>query len=172
MLSGSEIKKRLNKEIFISDFDESRLNPNSYNLRLHNELLVYDEEVLDMKKQNKTKRIIIPEEGYVLHPGILYLGRTVETTRTEGNIVPTLEGRSSTGRLGLQVHQSASLGDVNFNGAWTLEITCVHPIRIYPNSPICQICYHELIGSDEIKYNGKYQNSTDINASKMFKDFE
>lgn len=94
MLSGSEIKKRLNKEIFISDFDESRLNPNSYNLRLHNELLVYDEEVLDMKKQNKTKRIIIPEEGYVLHPGILYLGRTVETTRTEGNIVPTLEGRS------------------------------------------------------------------------------
>lgn len=172
MLSGSEIKKRLNKEIFISDFDESRLNPNSYNLRLHNELLVYDEEVLDMKKQNNTKRIVIPEEGYVLQPGILYLGRTVETTRTEGNIVPTLEGRSSTGRLGLQIHMTAGVGDVNFNGAWTLEITCVHPVRIYPNCEICQICYNELIGDNTIKYTGKYQNSTDINASKMFKDFE
>ena len=49
IISGLEIKNMLNKEIFIEPFDDSRLNPNSYNLRLHNELLVYDSHVLDMK---------------------------------------------------------------------------------------------------------------------------
>ena len=55
IISGLEIKNMLNKEIFIEPFDDSRLNPNSYNLRLHNELLVYDSHVLDMKVKNETK---------------------------------------------------------------------------------------------------------------------
>ena len=38
ILSGKEIKNRLGKEIFIDPFDEKMLNPNSYNLRLHNEM--------------------------------------------------------------------------------------------------------------------------------------
>jgi dCTP deaminase len=50
ILSGKEIKNKLGKEIIIEPFNEKQLNPNSYNLRLHNELLVYDEEILDMKK--------------------------------------------------------------------------------------------------------------------------
>ena len=98
IISGLEIKNMLNKEIFIEPFDDSRLNPNSYNLRLHNELLVYDSHVLDMKVKNETKTISIPPEGLVLEPGIVYLGRTVEYTKTL-NHVPMLEGRSSIGRL-------------------------------------------------------------------------
>ena len=94
IISGLEIKNMLNKEIFIEPFDDSRLNPNSYNLRLHNELLVYDSHVLDMKVKNETKTISIPPEGLVLEPGIVYLGRTVEYTKTL-NHVPMLEGRSS-----------------------------------------------------------------------------
>ena len=93
IISGLEIKNMLNKEIFIEPFDDSRLNPNSYNLRLHNELLVYDSHVLDMKVKNETKTISIPPEGLVLEPGIVYLGRTVEYTKTL-NHVPMLEGRS------------------------------------------------------------------------------
>ena len=89
IISGLEIKNMLNKEIFIEPFDDSRLNPNSYNLRLHNELLVYDSHVLDMKVKNETKTISIPPEGLVLEPGIVYLGRTVEYTKTL-NHVPML----------------------------------------------------------------------------------
>lgn len=63
ILSGLEIKKRLGNEITIEPYDEKYLNPNSYNLRLHNELLIYEENVLDMKKPNKTKSLVIPEEG-------------------------------------------------------------------------------------------------------------
>ena len=90
ILSGKEIQRHIGKEIIIEPFDQSRVNPNSYNLTLHNELLVYENHELDMKKLNPTKRITIPEEGLVLEPNRLYLGRTNEFTKTEG-FVPMLE---------------------------------------------------------------------------------
>jgi dCTP deaminase len=171
ILSGLEIKKRLGKEIIIEPFSDRLLNPNSYNLRLHNELLVYDEEILDMKKLNRTRSIVIPDSGYVLEPGRLYLGRTLEYTRTK-NYVPMLEGRSSIGRLGLFVHVTAGFGDVGFSGYWTLEIHCIQPIRIYPGVEICQIYYHSIEG-EYIEYkSGKYQNNSGIQPSLLYKDFE
>ena len=84
ILSGLEIKRHIGREIFIEPFDESRLNPNSYNLSLHDELLVYTHEELDMKRDNPSSKIAIPPEGFVLRPGKLYLGRTAEYTKTEG----------------------------------------------------------------------------------------
>ena len=171
ILSGKEIQRHIGKEIIIEPFDQSRVNPNSYNLTLHNELLVYENHELDMKKSNPTKRITIPEEGLVLEPNRLYLGRTNEFTKTEG-FVPMLEGRSSTGRLGLFIHVTAGFGDVGFAGYWTLEIFCIQPIRIYPNAEICQIYYHSIEGDYEPYKSGKYQNNTDIQPSLMYKDFE
>jgi dCTP deaminase len=171
ILSGLEIKKRLNKDIIIEPFDEKAINPNSYNMKLHNELLIYEEEVLDMKKPNKTKQITIPRDGLLLEPGTLYLGRTVEYTETQ-NLVPMLEGRSSIGRLGLYIHVTAGFGDVGFKGYWTLEIHCVQPIKIYPHVEICQAYFHTIEG-DFINYSsGKYQNNTDIQPSLLYKDFK
>lgn len=171
ILSGKEIKCRIGKDIFIEPFDERRVNPNSYNLRLHNELMIYDTDVLDMKKANPVKKILIPEEGLVLEPGKLYLGRTLEYTRTE-NIVPMLEGRSSIGRLGLSIHVTAGFGDVGFAGYWTLEIYCIQPVRIYPNVEICQIYYHQIEGDYDKYVSGKYQNNTDIQPSLLYRDFQ
>ena len=113
ILSGKEILKHLDKEIVIDPFDETKMNPNSYNLSLHNELLVYDAPVLDMKTPNPATLIQIPPEGLTLAPGRLYLGRTKEFTKTEG-FVPMLEGRSSIGRLGMCIHATAGFGDVGF----------------------------------------------------------
>lgn len=170
ILSGLEIEKRHGTDIFITDFDRSRLNPNSYNLRLHNELLVYEDDELDMKKDNPTKRIIIPEEGLLLEPNKLYLGRTVEVTKTK-NLVPMLEGRSSIGRLGLAIHVTAGFGDINFEGTWTLELFALQPVRIYPFVEVCQIYYHEIIGEYEEYTSGKYQGQIDIRSSQLYKDF-
>lgn len=170
IISGKEILKRLGSDIIIEPFSEKRVNPNSYNLTLHDELLVYDEVVLDMKRPNKFHRIKIPKEGFVLHPGELYLGRTVERTKTD-NLIPMLEGRSSVGRLGVSIHVTAGFGDVGFDGFWTLEITCVKPIRIYAGVDICQIYYCEVEG-DCTEYKGKYSDQKDILPSMMYKDFE
>jgi dCTP deaminase len=169
VLSGYEIKSRLGKNIVIDPFDESRLNPNSYNLTLHDELMVYEELILDMRKANRVRRMQIPPEGLVLQPNQLYLGRTVERTETH-NLVPMIEGRSSIGRLGLFVHVTAGFGDVGFCGFWTLEMFAVQPVRIYASVAICQIFYHEIRG-DYAEYNSdKYQNNTDIQPSLLFKE--
>lgn len=171
ILSGKEIKNKIGKEIKIEPYNEKQLNPNSYNLRLHNELLVYDEEILDMKKPNKVKRIVIPEEGLVLEPGKLYLGRTLEYTETD-KYVPMLEGRSSIGRLGLFIHVTAGFGDVGFKGFWTLEIFCVQPIRIYSGVELCQIYYHSVEGDYDKYTSGKYQNNEGVQPSLLYKDFQ
>ncbi len=170
ILTGQEILKKLGSEIKIEPFDRKLLNPNSYNLRLHNELLVYTNFPLDMKKANDTKKIIIPESGYELQPGTLYLGRTYEFTETY-NFVPMLEGRSSIGRLGMYVHVTAGFGDVGFCGFWTLEISVIHPLKIYPFVPICQIFYHLPQGEIWEYTSGKYQNNRDIQPSFLYKEF-
>lgn len=174
ILSGKEIKRLVDHgQIYISDFDESRLNPNSYNLRLGEDLLVYDPKytVLDMKQDNPTRKLIIPPEGLVLQPGQLYLARTMEYTKTHG-CVPMLEGRSSIGRLGLSVHVTAGFGDIGFEGYWTLEMWCLRPIRIYAGVDICQIYYHAIKGNYDEYKKGKYQKNEGIQASKLYLDFE
>lgn len=170
ILSGKEIKRQMGKGIQIEPFNEKQLNPNSYNLRLFNELLTYENNELDMKSPNKTRRITIPPEGLLLEPNKLYLGRTVEHTSTS-KFVPMLEGRSSIGRLGLFIHVTAGFGDVGFHGFWTLEIFCVQPIRIYPDIEICQIFYHTIEGEYDLYKSGKYQNNKGIQPSLLFKDF-
>lgn len=170
LLSGREIEKYMGKEIIIEPFDKKRINPNSYNLSLANELLVYDNTLLDMKQENTASKIIIPEDGLILEPGKLYLGRTNEFTKTD-TFVPMLEGRSSIGRLGLFIHVTAGFGDVGFAGYWTLEIFCVQPIKIYPNVEICQIYYHTIQGEYDRYVSGKYQNNTGVQPSLLYKDF-
>lgn len=170
ILSGREILRRIGEDIEIDPFSEEQLNPNSYNLTLHDELMVYEELVLDMAKANRVRRIEIPPEGLVLSPNQLYLGRTAERTVTH-NLVPQIEGRSSVGRLGLFVHVTAGFGDVGFAGYWTLEMFAVQPVRIYAATSICQIFYHELTGSVE-EYSSKYQHNHDIQPSLMFEELD
>jgi len=169
ILSGEEIRNQIGGNIQIDPFDEALLNPNSYNLTLHNELLIYEEIVLDMKQPNRVRRIMIPDEGIVLHPNQLYLGRTSEYTETH-NLVPMIEGRSSVGRLGLFVHVTAGFGDVGYCGCWTLEMFAAQPVRIYPGIPICQIFYHQITGDIREYKSEKYQYSRDILPSLLYRE--
>ena len=170
VLTSSEIKKELGKNIIIDPFDEKQLGANSYNLRLDNELIVYKEGILDMKKPLETETIIIPEDGLVLKPGELYLGKTIEYTETKKHS-PFLEGRSSTARLGLFVHISAGFGNVGSSGCWTLELTCIKPLKIYPRVEICQIYYQMVYGEIE-KGKSHYHGSKKVMPSLMYKELE
>jgi dCTP deaminase len=169
ILSGHEIRAQIGSNIVIDPFDESRLNPNSYNMALYHELMIYEEVELDMRRPNRVRRVDIPEEGLVINPGRLYLGRTVERTETH-NLVPMIEGRSSIGRLGLFVHVTAGFGDVGFRGYWTLEMFAVQPVRIYAGVPICQIFYHDVRGEITEYESNKYQDNDDIQPSQLFKE--
>jgi len=115
--------------------------------------------------------LTIPEDGLLLEPQKLYLGRTIERTATD-KYVPMLEGRSSVGRLGLFIHITAGFGDIGFDGFWTLEIFCVQPIRIYSDLEICQIFYHTIDGDYDLYRSKKYQGNEGVQPSKLYKDFE
>ncbi len=169
ILSGNEIKQQIGGNIIIEPFDDVNLNPNSYNLSLHNELLVYEEVVLDMRKSNRVTRVDIPAEGLVLTPNQLYLGRTIERTETH-NLVPMIEGRSSIGRLGLFVHVTAGFGDVGFCGYWTLEMFAVQPVKIYPGVSICQLFFHQIAGDITEYSSEKYQHNRDIQPSMLYRE--
>ena len=216
MLTGAEIERQIKKgNIQITPYDPKCINPNSYNLKLHPELLVYKRgsidnrasivpttrtfdiatgkhilntnnykeypecpylestqlDPIDMNKDNETIKFTIGEEGFILQPGVLYIGRTVERTFTD-KFIPMINGRSSGGRLGISIHITAGFGDIGFDGTWTLEITAVEPVIIYPYTEIAQVCYFKPCGNTRKLYNGRYNGQIDPTASRFFKPKE
>jgi dCTP deaminase len=172
ILTSQEIMIRLGKDIIIEPYDNRNLNPNSYNLHLNDKLLIYDCDILDCKKPNPVRELIIDPDGLLLMPGQLYLGSTVEYTESHG-VVPLIEGRSSIARLGMSIHASAGFGDLGFSGHWTLEITVTKPVIVYPGMAVAQIFYHTVKGAVERTYHsGKYQSNEGVQPSMLWKDFQ
>lgn len=169
ILTGLEIQRLMGKGLITITPPPARFNPNSVNLRLDSVLRIYYRGELDCRKDNPHHTVRIPDEGYILQPGELYLASTVEWTETP-YYVPMIEGRSSLGRLGLSIHHTAGFGDIGFKGHWTLELTTIRPLRIYTGMEICQLVFHTVEGEAEL-YKGKYQNQTGAVESKLWKDF-
>jgi dCTP deaminase len=163
------------REIVIEPFRPECLGTNSYDVHLGKYLAVYRNRVLDAKKHNPIELFEIPDEGFVLQPGTLYLGVTEEYTETHQS-VPFLEGKSSIGRLGIDIHATAGKGDVGFSNTWTLEISATQPVRVYAGMPVGQLIYFRIDGDIENYYhkknNAKYNQRTDKPVeSMMWKNF-
>ena len=171
ILTGSEILKNYEeKKIVITPFNRDHLNPNSYNFTLGKKLLVYNDYVLDVKKENSFRELEIPEEGLTLAPGTVYLGHTEEVIGSD-HFVPVIRGRSSIGRLGLFINITADLIDLGAVGQVTLQLNAVQPVTIYAGMQIGQVTFWAVSGEVE-RYNGRYQNSMGPIASKMYQDFK
>ncbi len=155
ILTDSEILKEIEKGTIVLDpYDKNCLGSNSYDVHLSKYLAIYVDEILDAKKHNLTQEIVIGEEGFVLMPGNLYLGATQEYTETHAH-VPFLEGKSSVGRLGIDIHATAGKGDIGFCNYWTLEISVSKPVRVYEGMPIGQLIFFEIKGDVNVSYNNK-----------------
>ncbi len=155
ILTDLQILDEIEKgNIMIEPFRPECLGTNSYDVHLGRYLATYKDRVLDAKTHNKIEHFEIPQEGMVLHPGTLYLGVTEEYTETHAH-VPFLEGKSSTGRLGIDIHATAGKGDVGFCNTWTLEISVSQPVRIYYGMPIGQLIYFLVAGDVKTMYNKK-----------------
>jgi dCTP deaminase len=158
ILTDAKILEGIEKgDIVIEPFEQSCLGTNSYDVHLGKTLAVYKDRVLDAKRHNKIEYFEIGEEGFVLEPGTLYLGVTEEYTETHA-AVPFLEGKSSIGRLGIDIHATAGKGDVGFCNSWTLEISCVQPVRVYAGMLIGQLIYF-LVEGDILNYYNKKKNA-------------
>lgn len=173
MLTASKILEEIkNKNIEISPFDINQLNPNSYNIRLAHILKIYkmpnSHTVIDPKQEStlETQIIEIPSRGLILKPGKLYLGSTLETIWSD-KYISAIDGRSSIGRLGINIHATAGFGDLGFRGTYTLEISVIHPIIIYPEILIGQVYFNEPYGDIDFLYRGRYQNQKDPIESRI-----
>ena len=177
ILSDSAIIEAIKDgSIEVQPFDIKCLGSNSHDLHLSRHIAWYDnDDVLDSKKDNPLTHMIMDEDGETLYPGQLYLASTVERTYAK-NTVPMIEGKSSIGRLGIQIHLTAGFGDVGFNGYWTLEIVVSQPVIVYPNMPIAQIYFQGVKGIVNNPYdkkkNAKYSDQgVKPVGSKMYKNF-
>jgi dCTP deaminase len=164
ILSDLEILKEIEEgNILIEPFREFCLGTNSYDVHLGKHLATYKRRVLDSKQHNEIEHFEIPADGMVMEPGVLYLGVTEEYTETHKH-VPFLEGKSSTGRLGIDIHATAGKGDVGFCNTWTMEISVAQPVRVYAGMPIGQLIYFTVEGEIDNFYNekknAKYNNRT------------
>lgn len=176
MLTGEEIIRQIRKgEITIDPFHINHVGPNSVDLTLAPTLMCYEDLVLDMKSPPATQEIKIhPEEGYVIQPNVGYLGVTQEIAGCSSKFVPFIDGRSSIGRLFIDVHATAGRGDRGFVNRWTLEITAkAKPVRIYPGVRIAQIYFFEAQGDCARMYQGKYKTSLEAKPtpSRLYQDF-
>jgi len=161
--------------IVIEPFDPDCLGSNSYDVHLGSTLALYVDDTLDARKHNRIRPFEIPEEGFVLKPTEFYLGVTAEYTETHAH-VPFLEGKSSVGRLGIDIHATAGKGDVGFCNYWTLEISVKQPVRVYAGMPIGQLIYFAIEGSVlnpySTKRSAKYNQRTNQPVeSMMFRNF-
>jgi dCTP deaminase len=176
ILSDSKILKELKrKTIVIEPFRKDCLGANSYDVHLGKYLALYDEEILDARNHNHVHHFEIPRNGYILVPSKLYLGVTEEYTESHKH-VPFLEGKSSVGRLGIDIHATAGKGDVGFCNTWTLEISVKQPVKIYAGMPIGQLIFFEVSGEILTPYSkkksAKYnERTTKPMESMMWKNF-
>jgi dCTP deaminase len=162
--------------IVIAPFDRDNLGSNSYDVHLGDTLATYKSAVLDARTHNEVEYFTIPDDGYILQPGTLYLGVTSEYTETHKH-VPFLEGKSSVGRLGIDIHATAGKGDVGFCNYWTLEISVCQPVRIYAGMPIGQLIYFEVAGDVLVPYDKKLSSKYATKdarptESMMFKNYD
>jgi dCTP deaminase len=170
ILTGEAIAHYVLKgRIKIDPFDKKLLNPNSYNVRLGDTMCMQAAHLMvDCRKRQPILQMSLIDGGFLLNPGRLYLAHTMETVGSDA-FAPMLNGRSSVGRLGVQVHMTAGFGDIGFIGQWTLEITTVNPIKLYPGMEIAQIAFFEVRTSmlNPPLYKGKYQHATGVGESLL-----
>ena len=193
ILSGPEILRQIDLgNIRIDPFNPNRVNPASFDLTLGDAVAVYDavvvmqdkdpvngwalglkpNAILDMAKPQAVRTFKMSSKGWLLRPGIGYLMHTAETVCTQ-KYVPVLDGKSSVGRMFVKVHETAGYGDPNFDGQYTLEITSVHPVIVYPGMRIAQIRFHAMEGTSCL-YDGNYkgENAKGPVPSRVWKQIQ
>jgi dCTP deaminase len=181
MLSDRQIV-HLGETGVISPFEPSQVQPASYDMRLGENLRVFEPNpfglVVDTKEaKDRTLPLTInPNSGFELYG--FDLAVTSEAVHMPSNLVARVEGKSSLARLGLFVHITAGFIDPGFQGHITLELYCANGrgIVLYPGMPICQLSFQHLEQYPLATYGGKYQADGELDpdpvASRYYKNFK
>lgn len=181
-LSDLDIKKAVERgDIVLSDFEEARLQPASYDILLGEKFLLTDSHSIDAidpvkKKFAKTREVILKKgETFTLHPGVSILGVSKDYFGSD-NYLLQLHGKSSLARIGLMVHNTAGLINPGWFGSITFELCNLNsvPIVLTPGMRIGQLTFTLLSSEPKAGYKqvSNYVNrkwKTDNSKSKIKK---
>jgi len=185
ILPDHEIRKLLAEgKIVIEPLDnpEIQIQPAWVDLRLANEFRTFKvigTPFIDVKvkTENYTEKHMIDEDQpFIIHPGEFVLGKVLEYVKLPADIMGSVDGQSSLGRLGVVVHTTSSSINPGWEGNLVLEMANLGkmPVKLYPGSKICKITFHQLSSPAERPYNvrkeAKYQQQKDIIESKVYED--
>ena len=163
---------------------ETQLQPASLDVHLSNEFKTIESgTVLDMKDGIQSDNASIPKDAieevytkkYRLEPGEFVLASTEEYIEVPNGFVCRVEGRSSIGRLAVDVHATAGFVDPGFKGNITLEISNkneTNPVILRAGRRFAQLVFEKTDGKSKHAYDGKYQNQRKPTISKIEEDID
>jgi dCTP deaminase len=106
-----------------------------------------DIEILKKEIEEYSEEIHLePLEPFILHPRDFVLGSTLEYLVLPRYLTARLEGRSTWGRVGLQIHSTAGLVDPGFRGRLTFELHNLGklPLPLFPGTRIGQLVFYRI----------------------------
>lgn len=191
VLSDKDLKQVLNKGLLkIKSPLRLNIQPSSLDVHLAGTILIFvrrriKDVVIDVKKpiDEYIEYEKMEKNGTVLHPHEFILGVTTEWFELSNQIMGSVEGKSSLGRLGLIIHATAGYIDPGFSGHITLEITNLteQPMIIYPYMAIGQVRFSYLSSPSEKmygdpslgskKYKNPYSQNPKPKPSEYWKNF-
>jgi dCTP deaminase len=185
VLSDRTIREEIGAgRIVVDPFDDALVQPCSLDVRIGDAFRVFRNSrypYIDVKRpmEDLTELVRVEADApFILHPGEFVLGVVLERVTLPDDIVATLDGKSSLGRLGLVVHQTAGVVDAGFDGHITLELANMAnlPITVYPGMPIGQLTFMTLTTPAERPYGSgalrsKYQGQAEPTPSRYYLNF-
>ena len=185
VLSDGSIRRAVEAgRIALDPFDDRLVQPASIDVRCDRRFRVFRNSrypYIDVRRDMPDLTELVEadgEEPFILHPGEFVLGATLERVTLADDLVARLEGKSSLGRLGLQVHSTAGFIDPGFDGHVTLELSNVAnlPITLYAGMKVGQLSFLELDRPAERPYGSgllgsKYQGQVGPTPSQYWRNF-
>lgn len=189
ILSDVDLLDRLEAgDLVVEPLDDvdMQVQPASIDLRLGSEFLEFQRTNIPCIHPNRKEEVseyvteTYVEEGteFILHPGDFVLGTTKERVEVPPDLLATVEGRSSLGRLAIVIHATAGIVDPGYKGQITLELSNLGtaPVALTPGMRVSQLIFTELKNPAERPYGtkrgSKYQNQKGPQASRIGSDPE
>ena len=184
ILPDHEIRKLLKEgKLVIEPLEDPdrQIQPAQVDLRLGNEFRVFrvnSVPYIDTKEKTadytETK---VVEDGklFMIHPGEFVLGTVKEYIRMPDDLVGTVDGRSSLGRVGVVIHATSTSINPGWEGRFVLEITNIGkmPVALYPGQRVAKLALHRMSSPAERPYSqrkAKYQAQKTIEETRFHED--
>ncbi|KAB1192283.1 dCTP deaminase [Haloferax sp. MBLA0076] len=189
ILSDADILARLERgDLVVDPIDDidMQVQPASVDLRLGTDFLEFQRtniSCIHPTREDEVSKYVtethVPEgEDFILHPGDFVLGTTKERVEIPADLLATVEGRSSLGRLAVVIHATAGIVDPGYEGQITLELSNLGtaPVALTPGMRISQLIFTEMKSPADRPYGAergsKYQGQRGPQASRIGSDPE